>query len=218
MSINKLTGTLVYVQMDAPKPCFVEDKGFEWKASIVVSEDDAEAWDDTFPKQTAKQVKTADFEAMYKIAAPFPNQRKQYVITLRKNTKLGNGSEVPLQYQPKVFQQKGNTLVDVTKSVLPANGSIGAISVDSFEGKMGTFARLKNVLVTDMIAYEKKDSSGSDGSEFGFQVAKKNDQEDAEDDFADRPKPTPSKAVKTPTKPSKAVPALDEDDSEMSPF
>lgn len=207
MSINKLTGTLVYVQLDQPKPCYVEEKGSEWKASIVVDEETADSWDETFPKQTSKQVKTADFEGVYKIPAPFPEQRKQYIITLRKNTKLGNGTEVPLQYQPKVFQKKGVTLVDITKSILVANGSLGQMSVDVYDGKMGTFARLKNVMVTDLIEYEKKNSAGEDaGSEFGLEIAK-------EDVVA-------SEQVKKPTKPEpaqkKAKPIVEDD--EESPF
>jgi hypothetical protein len=208
MSIAKLNGTLVYVQVNEPKQCFAAEKGEEWKASIVVSEDDAEAWDDTYPKQTAKQVKTSEFESIYKIPAPFPNQRKQYVITARKNTKLGNGNPVPIQYQPKVFQKKGNTLVDVTTSVLPANGSVGAISIESYEGKMGIFARLKNVLVTEMIEYKRADSgSSADGSEFGFEVQKADDGEGNE-------VKVPAKAA---AKPKKVVVEDDEDLSD-SPF
>ena len=208
MSINKLIGTLVYVQVDAPKPCFVAEKGQEWKASIVVSEDVADEWDEAFPKQTAKQVKTSEFEAMYKTVAPFPEQRKQYIITLRKNTKLGNDKEVPVQYQPKVFQQKGNVLVDITHSALPSNGSQGAISVDVYEGKMGTFARLKNVLVTKLIEYVKQEDNGSaTGSEFGLALA---------DDGEGNEVKVPAKAA---AKPKKAVPELDDDfDSSSDPF
>ena len=167
MAITKLNGTLVYVQLDQAKPCFVADKGFEWKTSIVVDEDTADQWDEQFPKQTAKQVKTAEFEGIYKIAPPYPDQRKQYVITLRKNTKLGNGNDVPTQYQPKVFQQKGSTLVDITKSILVSNGSTGSVSVEVYEGKMGVFARLKNVKVDNLIEYVKQDSASYEpGSEF----------------------------------------------------
>jgi hypothetical protein len=141
MAISKLTGTLVYVQLDTPKPCFDAEKGTEWKASIVVSEDDADEWNDAYPKQKAKEVKTSEFEEIYKIPAPFADQRKQYIITLRKNTKLANGNPVPLQYTPKVFQQKGKTLVEITSSVLVANGSEGQISVDHYDAKMGPVAR-----------------------------------------------------------------------------
>lgn len=205
MSISKLTGTLVYVQVDQPKPCYVEEKGHEWKASIVVDEETADIWDEAFPKQTAKQVKTADFEGIYKIPAPFVDQRKQYIITLRKNTKLGNGNDVPLQYQPKVFQKKGNTLVDITKTILVANGSIGQMSVEVYDGKMGSFARLKNVMVTDLIEYVKKDSAGEDaGSEFGLEVATEDHKQE------------PKKENKPAAKP-KPKPAIDEDD-DSTPF
>lgn len=206
MSINKIEGTLVFVQLDAPKPCFAAEKGTEWKASIVVTEDFADEWDAAYPKQPAKQVKTADFEAVYKIPAPYADQRKQYIVTLRKNTKLGNGNDVPEQYHPQVLEQ----LVDgsretITKTKLVANGSIGAISVDHYEGKMGNFARLKNVLVTDLIEYVKE--AGASGGEAGSE-------------FGDAPKAAPTRtpakpAAKTAAKP-KPVPE-DFEDSEI-PF
>ena len=195
MAIEKLTGTLVYVQVDKPKDCYVKEKGQEWKASIVISEDDAEAWDDEYPKQAAKQVKTSEFEGMYKIPAPFPSQRKQYIVTLRKNTKLGNGNEVPLKYQPKVFQKKGNTLVDITKSILLANGSTGQISVETFESKIGgQFARLKNIMVVNLIEYEKVSNSGESGSEFGLEVQTADDGEGNEVKVPEKAKAAAKKA------------------------
>lgn len=207
MSIEKLTGTLVYVQVDKPKKCFVEEKGEEFKASIVISEDDAEAWDDTYAKQPAKQVKTAEFEGIYKIKPPFPEQRKQYIVTLRKNTKLGNGAELPQKYFPKVFQKKGNVLVDITSTILVANGSTGAISVESFMSKMGTeFARLKNIMVVNLIEYEKVSAASESGSEFGLALA---------DDGEGNEVKVPAKAA---AKPKKAVPELEDDSDSDFPF
>ena len=207
MSIEKLTGTLVYVQVDKPKKCFVEEKGEEFKASIVISEDDAEAWDDTYTKQPAKQVKTAEFESIYKIKPPFPEQRKQYIVTLRKNTKLGNGADLPQKYFPKVFQKKGNVLVDITSTILVSNGSTGAISVESFMSKMGTeFARLKNIMVVNLIEYEKVSASSESGSEFGLALA---------DDGEGNEVKVPAKAA---VKPKKAVPVMDDFDDENAPF
>ena len=156
----------MYIQLDTPKPCFDAEKGTEWKASIVVSEDDADEWNDAYPKQKAKEVKTSEFETVYKVAAPFADQRKQYIITLRKNTKLANGNPVPPQYTPKVFQQKGKILADITNTTLVANGSEGQISVDHYDAKMGPVARLKNVKVDTLIEYVKADASYESGSEF----------------------------------------------------
>ena len=208
MAISKLTGTLVYVQLDTPKPCFDAEKGTEWKASIVVSEDDADEWNDAYPKQKAKEVKTSEFEEIYKIPAPFADQRKQYIITLRKNTKLANGNPVPPQYTPKVFQQKGKTLVEITSSVLVANGSEGQISVDHYDAKMGPVARLKNVKVDTLIEYVKPEGSGYEsGSEF-----------DSADDGNGGTVRVPEKA-KTAAPKGKKPPADDEDsDSSQDPF
>lgn len=201
MSIAKLEGTLVYVQVQKATKCYEESKGFEWKSSIVVDEDTADAFGELYSKQAAKAVKTADFEKIYKIPAPFPDQKKQFVITLRKNTKLANGNDVPEKYKPRVMERLGNgTLVDVTATKLPANGSKGAISVDHYDAKLGAVARLKNVLVTDMIEYE-----AAEGSDY-----------EAGDEFSDNP-PAAKSASKPAAKPTKAK-AKVEDDSDSLPF
>lgn len=204
--MDKLTGILVYVQVDTPKPCYVESKGKEWKASVVIDEDTADAWDEMFPKQTAKQVKTSEFEGIYKIEPPFPDQRKQYIVTLRKNTKLANGNDVPEKYQPKVFKKEGSSLVNITKDILVANGSEGVVSVEIYDGKMGTFARLKNVLVTNLIPYEKSQSSGESGDEFGLPVKQETNE------FSEEPKQEPKKSAKKPSK------VEESDDDPESPF
>lgn len=78
MSLNKLTGTLVYVQVQKPVECYVKEKGFEYKASIIVDEDTADAWNEAYPKQTATVIKTSEFESKFKIPAPYPDAKKQY--------------------------------------------------------------------------------------------------------------------------------------------
>lgn len=209
MKISKLVGTLVFVQVDTPKVCFDTDKGQEWKASIVVTEDDADNWNDAYPKQKAKEIKTSEFEGVYKVEAPFPDQRKQYIITLRKNTKLGNGNPVPPQYTPKVFQQKGNTLVEITTSVLVANGSEGQISIDHYEGPMGPVARLKNVKVDTLIEYVRQEVNYEPGSEF--------DDDDADDGEGNNVK-VPAKAKQTAAKPAAKKQEEPKDEFDDSPF
>lgn len=172
MPIRKLTGTLLFVQVQTPVECYTKEKGHEWKASICVDEDTADAWNEDYTKQPATVVKTSEFEGKYKVPAPFPDAKKQYVITLRKNTKLGNGEDVPEIYQPKVLlPQDDGSHKDVTSELLVGNGSKGSISVDLWETRSGNnVARLKNILVTDLVKYEKKEGEGSayvPGSEFG---------------------------------------------------
>lgn len=209
MKISKLVGTLVFVKVDTPKACFDTDKGQEWKASIVVTEDDADNWNDAYPKQKAKEIKTSEFEGVYKVEAPFPDQRKQYIVTLRKNTKLGNGNPVPPQYTPKVFQQKGNTLVEITTSVLVANGSEGQISIDHYEGPMGPVARLKNVKVDTLIEYVRQEVNYEPGSEF--------DDDDADDGEGNNVK-VPAKAKQAAAKPVTKKKEESKDEFDDSPF
>ena len=100
----------------------------------------------------------------------------------------------------------------MTKEKLPANGSIGQISIESFEGKMGVFARLKNVLVTDMIEY-KKDDDGS-GSEFGMEVEQGTSSGNEFSSVSGGVNTTPAKVATLPKKvvPESAVVELDSDD------
>jgi hypothetical protein len=207
MPIKKLTGTLLFVQVQSPVDCFEKAKGKEWKASIAVDEDTADAWNEDYPKQSATVVKTSEFEAKYKVAPPIPDAKKQYVITLRKNTKLGNGEDVPDIYQPKIQIRDADEETgykDVTKEVLVANGSKGSMSIDLWEMSKGNVARLKNILVTELIEYEKKEGTGGTyvpGSEF-------------DDDEAPA---KPAAKAKT-AKPAKAPAVKDEAAEDDSPF
>ena len=162
MAIKKLEGTLLYVQVQKPVNCYEKEKGQEWKMSIAVDEDASDEWDEAYPKQTAKRVKTVDFETQYKFEPPFPGQKKQCVITLRKNTLLANGEPVPELYTPKVLlkSESGNT--DITQESLVGNGSKGMVSIDHYDAKLGPVARLKNILVLDLIEYIKPDEFGDD--------------------------------------------------------
>lgn len=164
--MNKLTGMIVYCMVDKPNACYDKDKGHEWKCGIVVDEDTADTFNETYPKQPAKKVKRTDFEATYKTAPPEGSEKNLYVITLRKNVKLANGESVPDKYRPRVFEQVGNKLVDVTTTKLPGNGSMGEISIDHYENDYGATARLRNIKITEMIEYEGTTNTYEPGDEF----------------------------------------------------
>lgn len=212
--LTSLTGTIVYCMVDTPRPCFDKDKGEEYKCGIVVDEDTADAFEAIYPKQPAKKVKTVDFEEKYVCPPPEDAGKNVYVITLRKNAKLANGEPVPDKYKPHVLEQtvsdKGTIVrTDVTLTKLVANGSKGTISIDHWENDYGNNARLKNILVTDFIEYERAEGLGYEvGNEF--------------DTPSEPVKATPKtvketvKAVK-PAKTTKAVVAATSDESD-DPF
>ena len=211
--MNKLTGMLLYVCLNKPQKAYVKlgepAKPDEWKASIAITDEDViDAYEEFAKgidaKTSIKKVKTAEFEGIYKVAPPEDAGKNIWVVTLRKSTELGKtGKPVPDLYKPKVFEKVGSTLVDVTNSKLPANGSYGSISIDRFDRNNGTASLyLKNVLVTNMIEYVVQESDYNPGDEFSDEGAAP---------------AVPAKAEK-PAKPAKAKPAAEPADEEDMPF
>ena len=188
---NTIEGTLVFVTIQTPQTKYQSDDK-EYKVGIVVDEDTADSWNERFPKQTAKVVKTSDFKETYKIDPVFPDEKKQYVITIKKPASYKDGKELPEMYRPKVLLQEGKTAIDVTKTTLPANGSKGKVSFEENNNDFGTFSRLKNVLVTEMIEYKKGGSNV--GDDFGLEVQGASDfdeqQGSQEQQVVKQPKPT----------------------------
>lgn len=215
---DKVEGMLLYTAIQKAVKAYqkpgTNPKPDEWKVSVALTDeyyvDDLEEWAAKIDcKLSLKKIKTAYFEEIYKVAPPEDAGKNVWVWTLRKSTELGKtGNPVPPKFRPKVYQRKGDTLVDVTNDILVGNGSKGIVSTDLFVRNNGSASiYLKNVLVTDLIEYVSK--SGDDyveGSEFGVPVAKS---ETAQDES----KKAPSK------KQPKVEPedTTDEDD-DSSPF
>ena len=189
---NTIEGTLVFVTIQTPQTKYQSDDK-EYKVGIVVDEDTADSWNERFPKQTAKVVKTSDFKETYKIDPVFPDEKKQYVITIKKPASYKDGNPLPPQYLPKVLLQDGKTAIDVTQSMLPANGSKGKVSFEENSNDFGTFSRLKNVLVTEMIEYKK--GGGNAADEFGLEVQGASDFEDVPEKPVTKVAPNPQEDV-----------------------
>jgi len=216
--MKKIEGTLVYVQVKDSVKAFVKPgvppKPNEWKASIVVTDKDVIKEYKKFAKSldtlvSIKEVEAAEFEDAYKCPLPEGAGDEVWVVTLRKSTELGKtGKPVPSQYTPRVYERVGKTLVDVTQTKLPANGSKGAISFDVFmKTQGGGSIFLKNVLVTEMIEYVKQDAEqGEPGSEF----------DDVADDGNGGSVKVPASAKAKAT--TKAKPKVEDDDDDENPF
>ena len=164
--MKTLEGMLVYCMLHQATPCYDKEKGTEWKCGVVVDEDTADAFAEIYSKQPARKVKRSEFKEVYKCDPPEGSEKNLYVITLKKNTHLANGEDVPAKYRPRVFEEVGKTLVDITETKLPANGSYGVISIDHYENSYGNSARLKNVKVTSLIEFTKAENSYNPGDEF----------------------------------------------------
>lgn len=213
---DKVEGMLLYTAIQKAVKAYqkpgTDPKPDEWKVSIVLTDEDyvdsLEEWATKIDcKLSLKKVKTSSFEEIYKVAPPEDAGKNVWVWTLRKSTELGKtGNPVPPKFRPKVYQRKGNTLVDVTNEVLVGNGSQGVVSTDLFVRNNGSASiYLKNVLVTDLIEYTS--NSGEDyveGSEFGIPVAN-----------GEITEQEPNKAT---TKKALKVEPEDSDDDDSAPF
>ena len=205
--MKTLEGMLVYCMLHQATPCYDKEKGTEWKCGVVVDEDTADAFAEVYAKQPARKVKRTEFKEIYKCDPPEGSEKNLYVITLKKNTHLANKEPVPDKYKPRVFEQVGKTLVDITETKLPANGSYGAISIDHYENSFGASARLKNVKVTSLIEFERAESNYQPGDEF-----------DSADDDNGGTVRVPEKAKTSAAPKGKKPPAVEESDSDQDPF
>lgn len=179
---NIITGTVAYAKILVPSKKYGKENEYELCIDVFVSEDDADLWDDKFPKQKARQVKTAEFEGIYKIPAPFPDQKKQYAVRVKRDTTYKDGNPVPKEYWPKVLMKINGKRRDISESFIEkkigvGSGSICRVSFEINENDYGVFARLKNVLVDSLVEYKSRMEAGD---EFG-------DEDDEEGDEFDTP-------------------------------
>lgn len=176
-----ISGVLFYTCVQQPTFKYQDKVNKEFKVSVCVSEDEADDWNDKFPKQAAKVVKTSDFEKEYKVAAPFPDARKQYIITLKRDAQYADGNPVADKYKPKVFMKGANGLLDdITQEKLVGNGSVGVVSYEVRSNDYGDFAKLKNIRVDQLVEYVTR---GTGDDELGQVNDGSSDFDDSNDDF-----------------------------------
>lgn len=200
----------LYTNIQQPKNKYQSEEK-EWSVQVVVSKEEAKAWNKKFPKQKAKQFDNDEFTEKFDIDPPFKNQEEQFTIKLARGTTYKDGNPIPDKYAPKVYLKVGNGKVqDITKTKLVANGSTGKAAYDVVENSFGTFAKLNSICVEHLIEYIP---AGGSGSPFGTVVE---DEVDAErqETFASSNAPAKPKA---PVK-QKQVELEDEEDFDSAPF
>lgn len=208
---DSIDGVLVYVQVDKPVDAYDKTKPKEFKASVIVTDED---WVDEFEewckqedaKPSLKKIKTAEFEKIFKIPAPEGAGKNVWQITLRKSTEQGaTGRPILPQHEPKAYEVVGGTLKDITHTKLIANGSLGAIGMEQWRRNNGSLSiSLSEVVVTDLIEYVKEDR----------------EEVDVTDKYAKYLKAAPAAKAAAPTKTAtKAKPKVaEEDESDPLPF
>ena len=211
-----ISGVFAYAKIQEPAFKYQSTTEKEFSIDIIVDKATAKAFGKQFPKQKGKQVDNDDFEEIYKMPPPFPDQDEQYVLKLKRPAQYKDGKPLPESYWPKVMQKKGGKAVQIPREVLVGNGSTGKVSYDVNENDYGTFAKLKNILVEDLKEYKKTGGSGAD--DFGLELEEPTaDEFGSADDGEGNEVKVPAKAAKTSTKASKKPPVDEESDS-SDPF
>ena len=211
-----ISGVFAYAKIQEPAFRYQSTTEKEFSIDIIVDKETAKAFGKQFPKQKGKRVDNDDFEEIYKMPPPFPDQDEQYVLKLKRPAQYKDGKPLPESYWPKVMQKKGGKAVQIPREVLVGNGSTGKVSYDVNENDYGTFAKLKNILVEDLKEYKKSGGGGAD--DFGLELEEPTtDEFGSADDGEGNEVKVPAKAAKTSTKASKKPPVDEEEDSN-SPF
>ena len=211
-----ISAVFAYAKIQEPAFKYQSTTEKEFSIDLIVDKATAKAFGKQFPKQKGKTVDNDDFEEIYKMPPPFPDQDEQYVLKLKRPAQYKDGKPLPESYWPKVMQKKNGKAVPIPREVLVGNGSTGKVSYDVNENDYGTFAKLKNILVEDLKEYKKTGGSGAD--DFGLELEEPTaDEFGSADDGEGNEVKVPAKAAKTSTKASKKPP-VDEENDETSPF
>lgn len=150
----------------------------EYSVVVIVDKATAKAFKKKFPKNGYKEVDNEDFEKIFKVPVPFPEQEEQYKIKLTVDcalktdvpTKgLKGGDLVPYSWasRPKMFIPVEGGVKDVTMSVLASNGSTGDVAFKVMSNKFGTFPQMTGILVKNLIPYEGGEATTPFGSVVG---------------------------------------------------
>ena len=131
----------------------------EFKTTVILSEDQSDDFKKLKLNKTVKEILTSEFEAKYKFAPPYPDQKRQYLIGVSKRATYKDGNPTPEFTYPKAVYKKdeGSEFVDITTTNI-GNGSFGDIRLEpSYSEKArSTNISLHSVLIRDLVPYEKK--------------------------------------------------------------
>ena len=166
----------IYDQKDLPKHA---QTMFEYSVDLVVDEDTADQFDEQFPKQSAKKLLKAAFMKQYKIekdedfpASLDPKSKKFFVLKVRQNTHYLDKKEkvvkaLSADTRPRAVAVIDGKKKDITLTTEVGNGSIGDVLLAvNNHPTYGASAKLKGILVTNLIEYVSSGGGNADLTDF----------------------------------------------------
>lgn len=205
-----------YCKIQSPVTA-IKKENTEVSVACILSEDDSDDWAEACPNNAVKSMRNDAFKEKYKMEPPFPDQKKQFVITVKKMISKG-GVDLPEKFRPRVFEVVNGENVDITFKKLVSNGSRGKLAYSTYaaptpEGTKVT-AQLVAILVEDLIEYVPE-GDGGDGvsSETPDNVFGSATLADAPKNQKSVVKQTDAHVAKAPAKKAKVVEVNEESDS-----
>jgi len=214
---NVISGTFAYAKVTEPSFKYQSDTEKEFTIDIVVDEETYDNFVEQYPKQKGKIIKTSEFEGTYKFPPVFPDEKKQFILKLKrpatfKNKETKEFQTIEQKYWPKILVKKGDKTTPLKEGVLIGNASTGKVSFEENTNDYGTFAKLKNILVETLIEYSK---DGDDAAnDFGLSTSVDGESDFASDGNGSTVKVPQSAKTKAPAK----KPKVEEDDDSTDPF
>lgn len=168
--------TLLYVNLQEGELAFGSETDRNLSVQVAVTKETARNWQSVFPKNGCRTVPNEQFVKSFKTDPPYPEEEEQHVLKLKSKATYQQdnperdivaGELVPYDspYRPKLYEIVDGKPVDVTKTVVPGNGSKGTVAFRATTNKYGTFPVLSGVLLTDLIESQQR---GGIESDFGI--------------------------------------------------
>jgi hypothetical protein len=160
--------SFAWVKMKAPVKA-LNEKNTEVSVQAVVSEDDADNLLEACPSANVKTFKNDAFAEKFKFEAPFPDQKKQYVVSMKKMVSR-DGVDLPEDYRPRaIMLNEDGSKEDITFLKEIGNGSRGDLAYSTYtadykdkeSGKQvkKLLSQLVAIQVTDLVEYSSGDNS-----------------------------------------------------------
>lgn len=159
-----------YTKLKAPVTA-IKKTNTEVSVQVVMSEDDADNLLEVCPSANVKSYKNDAFAEKFKFAAPFTDQKKQFVASFKKMVSK-DGVDLPEKFRPRAIHLKADgTKDDITFTTEIGNSSKGSVAYSTYsasykeEGQnvTKTLCQLVAIQVEDLVEYvsDKGDGDGA---------------------------------------------------------
>lgn len=149
---------LYYTTIQTPRNKYQSELR-EYKVTVVLDKAQATAFSKEFPKKKVNPISNDDFIEKFGTDVPFPESALQYMTVLAQDELKKDGSPMPEFLRPRaLLEDKSSQLYDITETHLVGNGSRGDVHYNWFSTPYGKSVKLSNVVVKQLVKYEKPSS------------------------------------------------------------